>query len=883
MGKKKRAVNARSLANLKGQVTVPDHELASKRDAESDLEEFEDFDPNVHLDSAKPIWSAETDEEDSDELEILGEGEDAPVWSSEKLVREGIYGEMHEAAIGGWKSTYLGDGDDPNDEDWLDSASRKAKKRQEKEKKGPASTRYRGPDISQMSARTQTKYKKAWRTQTRLTNTFEPRSRERTLSRPSSVKAESDEELDVVLKSSQMHPEDDIDIPIRQETPEISLEFLDCEIREESATPPPLYFDDEISNFESTGLDGVELSDTAGSRKRRASVEIAEVEDEDAPGGSKSRQLADSGNPPLTSVDESIDPETGVECWEEELSETLLPTPEIRDWDTLRNQINTCLKTKFATYSPSQINQLIILRSFATLRLRGTKKMEASRQIALQWQEDVRGSAVHLSRRIRALAQHYQIYEELPTEKRGGYRSRSSLLRDEAVRAAARGWLTAQKIGTVSPKMFREGINKEIIPGLGIVLKAPLSTKTATRWLVKLGWIKVTRRKGVYMDGHEREDVVQYRKESYLPKMRAFQERMAKYVPVAGGKELRRVEPTLNEGEREIIAVFQDETCFHANEYQSTAWVQPGQQILQKKGRGRLIHDSDFICESTGRLVVYNSDGSIKREARKLIYPGANGQAWWNKDQLIEQVKDDAIPVFEEANPGKQALFIFDQSSAHAALPDDALKAFEMNKSNGGAQRTQQDTVIPMNNPDPRFRGQPQSMTVVGANGKRVPKGMQQVLEERGFDVRKLKAKCQPVCPIDNKNCCMARLLSQQEDFANQISELEMVIVDAGHLCLFLPKFHCELNPIEMYWGWAKYRYRQMEKRTFEDAKKAAIQCLDACPADVIRRFINRSWRFTAAYEQGLTGQAAAWAVRKYKGHRTISNQALIRIESLVN
>ena len=44
----------------------------------------------------------------------------------------------------------------------------------------------------------------------------------------------------------------------------------------------------------------------------------------------------------------------------------------------------------------------------------------------------------------------------------------------------------------------------------------------------------------------------------------------------------------------------------------------------------------------------------------------------------------------------------------------------------------------------------------------------------------------------------MARILSKQDDFANQISVLESVIREAGHECIFLPKFHCELNPIEM-------------------------------------------------------------------------------------
>jgi hypothetical protein len=85
------------------------------------------------------------------------------------------------------------------------------------------------------------------------------------------------------------------------------------------------------------------------------------------------------------------------------------------------------------------------------------------------------------------------------------------------------------------------------------------------------------------------------------------------------------------------------------------------------------------------------------------------------------------------------------------------------------------------------------------------------------------------------------------------------------------------------YWGWVKYRYREVPKQTFAEAKQVALKYLDACPTDVIQRFINRSWRFMSAYRKGLTGDAAAWAVRKQSRHRSVSDQAMMSIEAILN
>ncbi|KAG2063447.1 hypothetical protein BDR04DRAFT_947286, partial [Suillus decipiens] len=70
---------------------------------------------------------------------------------------------------------------------------------------------------------------------------------------------------------------------------------------------------------------------------------------------------------------------------------------------------------------------------------------------------------------------------------------------------------------------LQNALHTTILPELGIIPKQPISEQTARHWLIKLGWRRTVIRKGVYMDGHEREDVVKYRNEIYLPAMSKFE------------------------------------------------------------------------------------------------------------------------------------------------------------------------------------------------------------------------------------------------------------------------------------------------------------------------------------------------------------------------
>src|SRR6266853_5830106 len=169
-----------------------------------------------------------------------------------------------------------------------------------------------------------------------------------------------------------------------------------------------------------------------------------------------------------------------------------------------------------------------------------------------------------------------------------------------------------------------------------------------------------------------------------------------------------------------------------------------------KKGHGRLIHVSDFVKEENGRLIVHNEEGDVVKDARCVIYPGMGADAWWDHAQLLVQL-DKAIEIFEEAHPNCVALFVFDQSSTHTSLGPDALRAFDMNRSNGGKQRKQKDTVIPINNPSVECHGKLQKMTTEAG----VPKGLQQTLKEQGFNICGMHMKCSLVCLFENNNCCM--------------------------------------------------------------------------------------------------------------------------------
>ena len=68
---------------------------------------------------------------------------------------------------------------------------------------------------------------------------------------------------------------------------------------------------------------------------------------------------------------------------------------------------------------------------------------------------------------------------------------------------------------------------------------------------------------------------------------------------------------------------------------------------------------------------------------------------------------------------------------------------------------------------------------------------------------------------------------------------LQEHIESRGHLCDFYPKYHCELNFIEQYWGTAKLRFRVAGRaKTLEEMERKMLNCLDVVPLEQIQRCV---------------------------------------------
>jgi hypothetical protein len=163
-------------------------------------------------------------------------------------------------------------------------------------------------------------------------------------------------------------------------------------------------------------------------------------------------------------------------------------------------------------YIPRMVADLHLLRQYTQQLLKPglyrLGKIEASLLVARSNHRLSNGKT--LARRIRALFNYYRQWHGVPLETRGGKRNGTSYLDNKDVFLACRAWLINQELGTVSPNDFFNAVNQEILPRLLTIMEKPIALSTVYLWLPRLGFHRHKTKKGLYVNGHEREDVIKY-------------------------------------------------------------------------------------------------------------------------------------------------------------------------------------------------------------------------------------------------------------------------------------------------------------------------------------------------------------------------------------
>jgi hypothetical protein len=520
--------------------------------------------------------------------------------------------------------------------------------------------------------------------------------------------------------------------------------------------------------------------------------------------------------------------------------------------------------------NPLEIMKLMVISKSLELQVgNGLSATEAAKQAA----EILPPNERHKFKTVRKWTNFFVENLKLMPEKRGTFK-RILLFHDESFQHQARLFLRKLNGQKLNPSHFHEWVH-DYVKDRPDYLQTKISLRTCHRWMILLGFKYGKWKKGVYVDGHERGDVVSYRKK-FLERFVNYRKRTIEY----DGVHMSRVFGPQQEPGRPLIVIYHDESTYYANDDGGCGWFESQRPPLRKKGQGLSLMVSDFICSCHGFLPG----------VRELLEAGENREGYWTSDHLVEQLKCKALPIFAEYHPNCDLLFIFDNSSNHAALPEDARVASRMNLNAGGGN------VPIMRNGwfiDRNGNRVVQEMFYLDDsdpdNIVAVPKGIKMILKERNLWPRgRFNLSCKLVADHkDDGSCCARKLMSIQPDFlenntkladcaetfSNSRDDLE-VLID------FLPKFHCELNPIELCWSESKRHVRKECDYTFEGLKEHVPKSFEHIDILHIRKYYRMIYRYMDLYSAGLSLELAEYANKKYSSHRMIPENVKRIIEA---
>ncbi len=517
--------------------------------------------------------------------------------------------------------------------------------------------------------------------------------------------------------------------------------------------------------------------------------------------------------------------------------------------DALKSKRRVSKGAAFSLETPYDTIRVLAVRDLIRFLSDGLRRGVSSRKVAETYVCVLKNRSVEwFARSLTGWADYFITHKQLPVSRQGKCKKTVSFVDDEDIQLQILAWLRSQKPSQRTALALKSFLGTELEPDT-----ISVSESTARRWLNKLCFTvtDTDRKKGsIYVDGHEREDVVAYRTR--------FCERWAtKYSPRFAyfeGENMDAIEPDLPKGVQKIVPVFHDEATFRANEDQRFCRLEENEQVLKPKSAGRGLMVSEFVCPCHGRMEYPNP-------CRVVLHYGKNYDGYWTGEHVAAQLRD-THRTFQQLHPDCIALYIFDNSANHHKIASDALNARKLNLKDGGKNTPLLRDGFFFNDSDEKIIHPMQ--TEAG-----IQKGLRRILQERKLWVPRMS------------KAAALELLLQQPDFHpdNLKSILNETVKDLGAWIDFVPKFHPEFNFIEMYWGYAKRKVRQECDYEWESLLNHVPLALDSVPLVFMRRAYTKSVRYIDAYRSGLTPEQVEVAVKKFKSHRRIPQEYLNHLQ----
>lgn len=249
----------------------------------------------------------------------------------------------------------------------------------------------------------------------------------------------------------------------------------------------------------------------------------------------------------------------------------------------------------------------VVFRSRITAML-GALNLYLDPELSYGWREaslvasKSLGQGINHARNIRTWIHQFLRNGKFPLHRYGQYHS--SILEDEDFAQEIQLHLSEvqQQEGHIRAQDIVDYVaTPKVQERLGAKAKV-ISKRTAQRWLRKLDWRYGRKRNGMYIDGHERPDVVEYRNQ-FIQRWQEYEKRMFIYDNDGNIQYTPKGFPVAQAGRFRLILVTHDESTFYANDRCKTGWSHSSEKATpQPKGEGPSLMISDMLTSEWGRL-----------------------------------------------------------------------------------------------------------------------------------------------------------------------------------------------------------------------------------------------------------------------------------------